>query len=91
MHTPLSEATRKRVCELFAPEQHSEVVQLLESDCGNNLPFLQNLDAQGLEPVRFAALTISEGSLEKLHSAVELAKNDWRDLLGAAHRKERAR
>lgn len=52
----LSDTTWERVRELFPPEQQSEAVQLLEGECGNNLPFLQNLDAQGLEPVRFAAL-----------------------------------
>ena len=82
--TGLTEATREKVRGLFPQEQYSEVVQLLETECGNNLPFLQRESAEGLERFRFAALKLSQGNLEKLRSAIELAKRDWRDLLVAA-------
>ena len=81
---PLTEATRQMVRQLFSQEQYSHAVQLLESECGNNLPFLQRESAEGLERFRFAALKLSDGNLKKLRSAIELAKSDWRDLLVAA-------
>ena len=82
--TGLTEATREKVRELFPKEQYSEAAKLLETECGNNLPFLQHESAEGLERFRFAALKLSQGSLEKLRSAIDLAKRDWRDLLVAA-------
>jgi hypothetical protein len=82
--TAVTEATRQRACQLFSQEQYPQVVELLDRECGNNLPFLQNESAEGLERFRFAALKLSEGNLEKLRSAIELAKKDWRDLLVAA-------
>jgi hypothetical protein len=80
----LSEATGEKVRELFPPEQHDTVARVLETECGNNLPFLEKEDSYGLERFRFAALKLSEGNIEKLHGAVKLAKSDWRDLLVAA-------
>ncbi len=80
----LSEQTWDVVRRLFRSEDHSHVAALLERECGNNLPFLEKLDQYSLERVRFAALKISDGDLEKLRRAVALAKTDWRDLLVAA-------
>jgi len=77
-----SAATRQKARQLFSQEQYPQASQVLESECGNNLPFLQH--EEGLERFRFAALKLSDGNLEKLRSAVELAKRDWRDLLVAA-------
>jgi hypothetical protein len=34
--------------------------------------------------VRFAALKLSEGRLDRLEEAIKLAQTDWRDLLVAA-------
>lgn len=56
---------------------------MLIEECGNNLPFLEN-QTDVKERVRFAAVKLSEGRLDKLRQAVELAKADWRDLLMAA-------
>ena len=42
---------------------------------------LETADADALDRFRFAALRLSNGSLERLHQAVGLAKTDWRDLL----------
>jgi hypothetical protein len=50
---PLTEATRRKVRQLFSQEQYLVAVQLLESECGNNLPFLQRESAEGLERFRF--------------------------------------
>ncbi len=81
----LSSGTMERVILLFRPDQQGDVCEILSTECGNNLPFLDKLDAIELERVRFAALKLSKGDLEKLKRAVTLAKRDWRDLLVAAN------
>ena len=58
--------------------------ELLLHHCGNNLPFCEKLDEFQLERVRFSALKLSAGNIDKLKDAIELAKTDWRDLLVAA-------
>jgi hypothetical protein len=80
----LSAETERRVDALFAPDQRDEVARLLRVECGNNLPFLDSFDEIQLERVQFAALKLSEGSIQKLHDTVRLAKEDWRDLLVSA-------
>jgi hypothetical protein len=80
----LSPETRRRLEILFPGADRAEAGRLLREECGNNLPFLEALRPVELERFRFAALKLSGGHLEKLREAVELAKTDWRDLLGAA-------
>lgn len=80
----LSPETWKRVNLLFKAEEWEQVATLLDEQCGNNLPFLEEFDEYQLERVRFAALKISNGSFPKLMGAFELAQSDWRDLLMAA-------
>ena len=80
----LSEETWELVQKLFAPEQHQAAARLLEEECGNNLPFLAELDPYRLERFRFAALKLSGGRLSDLQTAVAVARQDWRDLLVAA-------
>jgi hypothetical protein len=82
--SPLSPATRERLDALFAPSARAKAEELLVGQCGNNLPFCENRDMFGLERLRFAALKVSEGKLDLLQRAVELAQRDWRDLLMAA-------
>jgi hypothetical protein len=82
--TELTQATLEKVRKLFIPEVHQQVIDLLETQCGNNLPFLEKLGSEGLDRFRFAALKLSNGNFEKLRQAVDLAKVDWRDLLVAA-------
>jgi hypothetical protein len=85
MATPvLSPETQRRLDILFRLEERAEAARLLAEQCGNNLPFLENLDEQGLERFQFAALKLSSGDLSRLRSAIDLAKTDWRDLLMAA-------
>lgn len=84
MNTRLSTETKRRIDKLFAPSQRDEVTRLLQDECGNNLPLLENYDEIQLERFRFAALKLSVGCLSKLHDAVRLAKVDWRDLLVSA-------
>lgn len=80
----LSAGTIDRVALLFPPDQQETVCAILASECGNNLPFLETLDPIALERFHFAALKLSEGDVERLRTAVNLAKQDWRDLLVAA-------
>jgi hypothetical protein len=53
-------------------------------ECGNNLPFQETSDPITLERFRFAALRLSGGDLDALRKAIDIAKQDWRDLLMAA-------
>jgi hypothetical protein len=84
MSPRLSPKTVEHIDSLFQPVCREEVVELLMHRCGTNLPFLQKSDEFELERVRFAALKLSGGNLEKLRQAIKLAQTDWRDLLLAA-------
>jgi len=80
----LSEDTHALIERMFPPELRAQVVDLLTRECGNNLPFAESLEEYGLERVRFAALKMSGGDLDKLRAAVEHAKIDSRDVLMGA-------
>jgi len=80
----LSKTTEQIVEKLFSVAEQDEVREILVNQCGNNLPFLAEADEHKLERFRFAVLKLSQGNLEELHRAVQLAKVDWRDLLMAA-------
>ncbi|MGA7803262.1 hypothetical protein [Bradyrhizobium sp.] len=82
--SPISPETEERIELLFPPDEHKFVRAILLEQCGNNLPLSQNIDEVALERLRFAALKLSEGTLDKLDHAIALAKSDWRDLLTAA-------
>jgi|GEM_PF-132810 len=69
---------------LFDPIDVDTAVTLLVENCGNNLPFCDECDSDQLERIRFAALKISDGSMDRLDEAIDLANTDWRDLLMAA-------
>ena len=84
MPVPLSELTAQRLAALFRDDDALLAARLLAEECGSNLPFCADLDARGLERIRFAALKVSGGQLDRLEKAVELAKLDWRDLLMSA-------
>ncbi len=80
----LTSETMRRLELLFAAEKRDEAASLLDHECSNNLPFLDKASPEELQRFHFAALKLSGGSLERLRQAVELAKQDWRDLLVAA-------
>jgi hypothetical protein len=69
---------------LFRGDDLRVAVAMLTDECGSNLPFCEKSTSRQLERLRFAALKLSDGRLELLREAVELAKVDWRDLLMAA-------
>ena len=86
---PLTVETDRRIVLLFPPEQWEIVRSLLVEECGNNLPFCENSTDLAMDRCRFAVLKLSNGNLDKLRSALLLAKQDWRDLLVAAGFAER--
>ncbi|MBI5838516.1 MAG: hypothetical protein HZB19_00305 [Chloroflexi bacterium] len=63
------------------PENAEEAARLLGEQCGQNLPGCKDETPESLRRIRFAALKVSGGNIEKLWEAVSLAKIDWRDLL----------
>jgi hypothetical protein len=84
MSPRLSQDTEQKIAALFPPTFRAEVSELLIIQCGNNLPFCDNDDEFQLERIRFSALKLSAGNIDKLRDAIKLAKTDWRDLLVAA-------
>ena len=82
---PLSDPTRLRLEILFpVDDDRRRATAMLVNECGSNLPFCEDYSPVQLERLRFAALKLSGGDLNRLREAVELAKIDWRDLLMAA-------
>ena len=81
---PLSDHTLELVKMLCTNELEKTVIQLLENECADNLLFLEGQSPEGLERFRFAVLKIGKCNIGKLKMAVDLAKQDWRDLLVAA-------
>ena len=76
----LSPRTWQLVHAIF-PEDAETVGAILAEECGQNLAFCKGKNEYQLERVRFAALKISEGKLDRLQKAVDEAKKDWRDEL----------
>ena len=76
--------TLAKLEQLFPKEQRTAAAALLETHCGTGPPLVTAQGLEGIERIRCAVLKISEGSLEKLHAAVQHANNDWRDVLVAA-------
>ena len=83
MPPKLSPRTRQLVEKLFNPRQVAEAVQWLEDECGNNLPSCKDHDEYQMERIRFAALKLSQGNINKLLRAIDEARLDWRDLFMA--------
>ena len=80
---PLSDLVRKKVQQSFPAEKHSRVIELLETECADNLPFTDGTP-QSLERVRLAVVKVSAGNENKLCEQLEMAKRDWRDVINAA-------
>ncbi len=80
----LSPATWEKVQQVFFSEKQAEAARILVSECGNGLPFCQDMDEYGLERIRFAVLKLSGGNIDTLRHWVQVAKIDWRDVLMAA-------
>ncbi len=83
-NAPLSPETQRRLEKLFDEADRDNAGALLREECGNELPFLGELDEFQLERCRFAVLKLSCGGMAELQKAIDLAKTDWRDLLMSA-------
>src|SRR5262249_15160361 len=81
---PLSSLTQVRVSELFRASDVKAATELLEAECGDNLPLVNDVTPRGLERIRFAVLRMSQGDIARMKSACARAKRDWRDILMAA-------
>jgi hypothetical protein len=83
--TPINDDIRIRVELLFPPNEQTQVITILEFQCGYNLPGLIEPTSEALlERIRLSVLKVSDGSLFELFSAVKLAKYDWREVLTKA-------
>ena len=80
----LSLETERCIATLFPPAARAEAARLLLQGCGNNLPLLKEYDEFQLERFRFASLKLSAGDIVRLKKAIQLAQEDWRDLLVSA-------
>lgn len=77
----LTKETIQLINKIFPESNRAEVIELLKYDCSDNLPLFKGATSERLERVRFAAIKMSEGQMDKLYYAVNLAQVDWRDLL----------
>jgi len=90
--SPVSQETERGIAALFPPGLKAEVSELLVIPCGNNLPFCESYDEFQLERIRFSALKLSPGNIDKLKEAIKLAPDglarsgaswsagEWREL-----------
>lgn len=77
----LSSKTRRMIERLFARTDHEAAREVLEHECGSNLPFAETLADAGIERVQLAVLKLSDGDLTKLRAMAGHAHVDWRDVL----------
>ena len=87
--TPLNAETHARVVAVFGDDKVAAAERLLETECDENLPLVGASRPELLERIRFAAIRVSGGDLERLREAIRLAQTDWRDVLVAAGFAER--
>ena len=76
---PLSDETTRLIRHFF-PEQAEEVVKLIERRCNDDLPNVGKPTAENtnVERIRYGALKLSNGDLQKLQKILGF---DWRDIL----------
>jgi hypothetical protein len=80
----LTETTRAVIRRLFAEADHGVVADLLEQQCGVNLPLTELWGEAQFERVWLAALKLSDGSVARLLDVIRDAQRDWRDVLVAS-------
>ena len=78
---PLTKAALDEIGKSFAPNQHQEIISLLEKRCGRTIPFMRDATAEALEPYRLSVLRRSEGDIDKLRTWVEFANIEGWDVL----------
>ena len=84
MPPKLRPRTLQLVETFFNPRQVVEAVHWLEDECGNNIPSCNNHEEYQMERIRFSAIKLSQGNINKLLRAIDEARMDWRDLFMAA-------
>ena len=79
----LTQQTKDLVEKLFAPQDHFEVSEILLTRLGDNLPNIGRITPTNtnIERIRYGALKLSGGDLQKLK---RVAVMDWRDIMVAA-------
>jgi hypothetical protein len=80
---PLTPRLSAKLVQLFTDDDPALAERWLVTECGPSIPG-GFTDPKLVERVRAAALKVSEGSLDGLARATDLAHSDWRDLLMAA-------
>jgi len=70
--------------KVFLDESIAEAKALIESECGTNIPGCGHFSSDEMDRIRFSVVKLSEGNMDKLYDAIDLAQTDWRDLLMAA-------
>ena len=75
--------TKTILQQIFAQAQWAVVTEILDADCGSNLPLIERQGESGIERMQCAALKMSAGSLQRLQEAIKQAQVDWRDVLVA--------
>lgn len=80
----LTPAVVEEISKHFPPDQHQQVQELLDRDCGRTIPFRREATAEQLEWTRLAVLRLSNGVFTQLRKWVELANIDERDVVHAA-------
>ena len=80
----LSKKTETLLNDFFPKTLREEAKELIETMCASILPFCENSGPEQMERIRFSAIKLSEGQIDKLCDAIELAQTDWRDLLMSA-------
>jgi hypothetical protein len=78
---PVTDLVRERVDDLFRVEDRQEAIAILEQHFGFSLPLIPGTKPETYNPVRCAALRVSDGNLECLKKLITQAHHDWRDLL----------
>jgi len=80
---PLTPRIAAKLAQLFTDDDPAFAERWLITECGANIPG-GFTDQKWVERIRAAALKVSQGSLDSLARATDLAHRDWRDLLVAA-------
>ena len=78
---PVTDLVRERVDDLFTVDDRDEAIGILEQHFGFSLPLIPGTKPETYNPVRCAALKVSDGDLDCLRKLITQAHHDWRDLL----------
>jgi hypothetical protein len=84
MKMQLSARTLAIAQSLFSEKDLKIVESLLLEGCTNKLPGCDDWSQENLERVWISVLKLSNGNVNKLLNAIELANTDYRDLFMSA-------